>query len=104
MNKTLDEIKASLDLGKMSSYELVESALAAIDSKTGEGQKAFVKVYRDEARAQAIAIDKLRASGVDLSAIAGIPISVKDLFDVRGEITMAGSRVRKNRSPATREC
>jgi Asp-tRNA(Asn)/Glu-tRNA(Gln) amidotransferase A subunit family amidase len=37
MNKTLDEIKASLDLGKMSSYELVESALAAIDSKTGEG-------------------------------------------------------------------
>jgi aspartyl-tRNA(Asn)/glutamyl-tRNA(Gln) amidotransferase subunit A len=101
MNKTLDEIKACLDLGKMSSYELVESALAAIDSKTGEGQKAFVKVYRDEARAQAIAIDKLRASGVDLSAIAGIPISVKDLFDVAGEITMAGSRVRKNSSPAT---
>ena len=100
MNKTLDEVKASLDLRKMSSYELVELALAAIDSKTGEGQKAFVKVYRDEARAQAIAIDKLRASGVDLSAIAGIPISVKDLFDVAGEITMAGSRVRKNSFPA----
>ena len=100
MNGTIDEISKLLDLGKVTSLELVTSALKEIDSEEGQGQTTFTKTYADQAKAQAIAIDKLRVAGLVLSPIAGMPISIKDLFDVAGETTMAGSRVRENSAPA----
>ena len=103
MNGTIEEIGKLLDLGKVTSLELVTSALKEINSDEGQGQTTFTKTYADQAKAQAIAIDKLRAEGLVLSPIAGMPISIKDLFDVAGETTMAGSRVRKNSAPAARD-
>ena len=103
MNGTIEEIDKLLDLGKVTSLELVASALKKINSEEGQGQTTFTKTYGDQAKAQAIAIDKLRAEGLVLSPIAGMPISIKDLFDVAGETTMAGSRVRKNSAPAARD-
>ena len=103
MNGTIEEIGKLLDLGKVTSLELVTSALKKIDNDEGQGQTTFTKTYADQAKAQAIGIDKLRAEGLVLSPIAGMPISIKDLFDVAGETTMAGSRVRKNSAPAARD-
>ena len=103
MNGTIDEISKLLDLGKVTSLELVTSALKEIDSEEGQGQTTFTKTYADQAKAQAIAIDKLRVAGLVMSPIAGMPISIKDLFDVAGETTMAGSRVRENSAPALRD-
>ena len=103
MNGTIEEIGKLLDLGKVTSLELVTSALKEIDNDEGQGQTTFTKTYADQAKAQAIGIDKLRAEGLVLSPIAGMPISIKDLFDVAGETTMAGSRVRKNSAPAARD-
>ena len=103
MNKTIREITTLLDLGKVTSSELVDAAIEEIEKEKGQGQTTFIKSYPDQAKAQAIAIDKLRASGVVVSPIAGIPISIKDLFDVAGEITTAGSLVRKMCAPAIQD-
>jgi aspartyl-tRNA(Asn)/glutamyl-tRNA(Gln) amidotransferase subunit A len=51
--------------------------------------------------AQADALDALRSSGTALSRYAGIPISIKDLFDVAGQVTRAGSTVLSDRAPAS---
>ena len=103
MNKTIREITTLLDLGKVTSSELVDAAIEEIEKEKGQGRTTFIKSYPDQAKAQAIAIDKLRASGVVVSPIAGIPISIKDLFDVAGEITTAGSLVRKMCAPAIQD-
>ena len=103
MNGTIEEIGKLLDLGKVTSLELVTSALKEISNDEGQGQTTFTKTYAGQAKAQAIAIDKLRVEGLVLSPIAGMPISIKDLFDVAGETTMAGSRVRRNSAPAARD-
>lgn len=95
---TILELAADLREGRTSSSALVEAALDRIGG--GEGSRTFTVVYAESARAQADAIDRLRASGVDLSPLAGLPISIKDLFDVAGETTRAGSRVLADRPPA----
>lgn len=97
--KTLGHWRAELDSGRVSSRELTEQAL---DAATGssEAQATFLAVHAATARATADAIDALRAAHVPLPPLAGIPISVKDLFDEAGQITRAGSRVLNGAAPA----
>jgi aspartyl-tRNA(Asn)/glutamyl-tRNA(Gln) amidotransferase subunit A len=71
----------------------VEAALARIADKAGEGARAFLSIYSDAARADADAADARRRRGVSLGPLDGTIVSVKDLFDVAGEVTTAGSRV-----------
>ena len=89
--QTLSALAQALATGRVSSVELVEQALAAIDAPDGEGRRAFVFVDRDGARAAAQDADvqrrKERRGGWPLR---GIPISIKDLFDVAGQVTRAG--------------
>lgn len=75
------------------SRALVEAALERIADPAGQGALAFTEVDAPRARAAADAHDRLRAAGTVLSPLAGIPVSVKDLFDVAGQVTRAGSRV-----------
>ena len=97
---TVAQLAADLAAGKTSSRELVEQALAKINDRAGEGGRAFLKVYADSARAEADHADRLRKAGVRRSPVDGLPVSLKDLFDVAGEVTRAGSRVRENAAPA----
>lgn len=97
---TLSELAQQLDARTTTSRVLVEECLARIDDAAGEGQRAYISVNRDAAIAAADNIDKLRAKGISPSRFAGIPISVKDLFDVVNEVTRAGSRVLSNTEPA----
>ena len=84
----------------MTSRELVEQALAKISDPAGEGARAFIKVDAAGARAAADYQDMLRRSGRAPSPFAGIPISVKDLFDLAGEVTTAGSKILRDATPA----
>lgn len=100
---TLAQLARDLAEGRSSSLALTEQALARIKDPAGEGARAFVAVDRAKALAQAEASDRLRAAGVVPGPLAGIPISVKDLFDVQGEVTRAGSRALDDAAPAERD-
>jgi aspartyl-tRNA(Asn)/glutamyl-tRNA(Gln) amidotransferase subunit A len=97
---TLAKLAADLALGRTTSRALVEAALDRIADPAGEGKRAFLKVYADAARAAADAQDKLRGAGYVASPLAGIPVSIKDLFDVAGERTLAGSKALDDAPPA----
>jgi aspartyl-tRNA(Asn)/glutamyl-tRNA(Gln) amidotransferase subunit A len=90
---TVAQLTRELDSGRTTSRELVEAALARIAAPEGEGSRAFLKVYADSARAEAEHSDRLRKAGVRRSPIDGLPVSLKDLFDVAGDVTRAGSKV-----------
>jgi len=97
---TLARLAADLAAGRTTSFALVEEALARIADPAGEGKRVFVKVYADAACAAAEAQDRLRAAGYVASTLAGLPVSIKDLFDVAGERTLAGSRALDDAPPA----
>ncbi|MEE8583675.1 MAG: amidase [Acidobacteriota bacterium] len=94
------EVAQQLGQGQTSSRQLVDSALQRIQHPSGEGKRAFTKVYTEAAPAAAEASDRLRQSGVVPSVLAGVPISIKDLFDVAGEPTPAGSLILQEAPPA----
>src|SRR6516165_4006812 len=98
---TLPVLAADLAAGRTTSSTLVDEALERIADPTGEGKRTFVKVYADAARAAAGAQDRLRAVGYVASPLAGLPVSIKDLFDVAGEVTLAGSRALDDAPQAT---
>jgi aspartyl-tRNA(Asn)/glutamyl-tRNA(Gln) amidotransferase subunit A len=97
---TVERLSRDLAGGKATSRELVEQALARIADPAGEGARAFLKVYADSARADADHADRLRKAGVVRSPVDGLPVSVKDLFDVAGDVTRAGSKVLAGAPPA----
>lgn len=97
---TVAQLAAGLAAGRTSSRELLEQALARISDRAGEGSRAFLKLYAESARAEADHADRLRKSGVRRSPIDGLPVSLKDLFDVAGDVTRAGSRILENNPPA----
>ena len=99
MLPTVAHLSAELARGKTTSRDLVELCLDRARHDGGEGARAFTRVYVDSARAAADAADRLRVAGVALSPIAGLPVSVKDLFDVAGEPTLAGSVVLRASPP-----
>lgn len=94
--RPLLDLAADLAAGKTTSRALTEQMLARIEDPAGEGSRAFVSWNRDRSLAEADASDTLRRAGVIPSPIAGLPISVKDLFDVAGERTMAASKTRED--------
>lgn len=100
---TLSELAADLAAGRTTSRALTEACLEQIRDPGGEGARAFVSVDAEAALAAAEAQDALRQAGAATSPFAGIPISVKDLFDVAGQVTAAGSRVLADAPAATRD-
>jgi aspartyl-tRNA(Asn)/glutamyl-tRNA(Gln) amidotransferase subunit A len=81
----------------------VEQCLARIRDKAGEGPRTFIRLFEDQARASARAWDELAKAGVPGPALAGIPISVKDLFDIGGSVTTAGSVALRDAPRAERD-
>src|SRR5687767_16023491 len=90
---------ASLEAG-YKARDLVEDCLARIEDRSGEGGRAFLEVNAQAARAAADFHDAMRGHGARLH-FAGIPVSIKDLFDVAGEVTTAGSAVLRGAAPAS---
>jgi aspartyl-tRNA(Asn)/glutamyl-tRNA(Gln) amidotransferase subunit A len=100
---TVLSLAAELAAGRTSSRALIEAALARIADPAGEGARSFVKIYADSARAAADAQDALRKAGYVASPLAGLPVSIKDLFDVAGDITRAGSMALDDMPAAERD-
>ncbi|HTF14981.1 MAG TPA: amidase [Burkholderiales bacterium] len=90
-----------LAAGKTTSRKLVEAALARIADAAGEGGRVFTKVHAQGALLAADASDRLRKEGVVPSPLAGLPVSIKDLFDIAGDVTTAGSKILRDAAPAT---
>lgn len=101
MPRTIAEAAAALAAGHTTAAALTEAALARIADPNGEGARAFIAVHAETARACAAAMDALRAAGRAPSPYAGIPISIKDLYDEAGVTTTSGSVVLKG-APAAK--
>src|SRR6201990_107872 len=99
-NPTLAALADDLDAGRTTARKLVEECIARIADPNGEGQRAFIHVDRDAALEAADAMDALRRAKAAPSRFAGIPVSIKDLFDIRGQVTRAGSRALEDSAPA----
>lgn len=98
---TLASLAADLAAGRTTSRALVEACLARISDPAGEGTRAFISVAGEQALAAADGQDALRRAGAAPSPFAGIPVAIKDLFDVAGEVTTSGSKVLASNTPAT---
>src|SRR5262245_41532114 len=104
MPTTISRTNTSIADGQATCRDLVEQALARAEAPQGEGTRTFTKLYASVARAAADAADGARrASAPPTSPIAGLPISVKDLFDVAGDTTTAGSRALVDHPAAMRD-
>lgn len=96
LNLSLEELSQKLTSGECTARSLVDAAFIRINALNDPNSPVFLTLYKDEARAQADRSDRARTSGEDLSPFAGIPFAAKDLFDVAGETTTAGSIVLKD--------
>lgn len=78
--------------GEISAEEIARAALARIDSGNGD-IGAFTDITAERALDEARAVDSARAKGAALGALAGVPYAVKNLYDVAGLSTRAGSKI-----------
>jgi aspartyl-tRNA(Asn)/glutamyl-tRNA(Gln) amidotransferase subunit A len=98
--ETVASLSSDLMAGRVTSRELVERALARSTDPAGEGARAFIRLDAAGARAAADAMDALRKAGATLGPLAGIPFAIKDLADIQGQVTTAGSTALADNPPA----
>ena len=97
---SLSQTAQAVTSGAHSAVELLETCIARIEA-TEARVNAFTGTRFEAARAQAQRVDAQRARGEPLGPLAGVPFAVKNLFDIEGEVTLAGSKVNRNHPPAT---
>jgi len=98
--RSLTEIRSLLAESGTSAVELVGEALSRARDPAGEGARAFTRLYAESAAAAASRSDARLGKGGKVGPLAGIPISIKDLFDMAGETTLAGSVACRGEPPA----
>ncbi|BAI74439.1 aspartyl-tRNA(Asn)/glutamyl-tRNA (Gln) amidotransferase subunit A (plasmid) [Azospirillum sp. B510] len=94
------EIAAAVRGGGLSATAVTEAALDRI-ARLNPVLNAFTDVTADRARREAAELDARIAAGADPGPLAGVPVAVKNLFDIGGLPTRAGSRINRDRPPAT---
>jgi aspartyl-tRNA(Asn)/glutamyl-tRNA(Gln) amidotransferase subunit A len=95
---TLADFRSRLARGEATHEALVRSALERAAQPAAA--QAFTRLYADAALAAARHADAAQAAGLRLGPLAGLPVTIKDLYDVAGETTLAGSVVRRGAAPA----
>ncbi|TKC87666.1 amidase [Trinickia terrae] len=101
--RTIRQSSKALATRDVSAGELLDASLAAIDADLARGDSTYTHVDRSAARDAASSSDAFRERGYVPSALAGVPVSVKDLFDVKGQVTTAGARILCDAAPAVRD-
>ncbi|HUO00939.1 MAG TPA: AtzE family amidohydrolase [Bradyrhizobium sp.] len=96
------EIAQAVAGGKASALAVTEAALERI-AKHDPLLNSFTDVVAERARTRARAVDAAIASGQKVGPLAGVPFAVKNLFDVEGLATRAGSKINRDRKPAERD-
>src|SRR6202043_309677 len=97
---TLATLADDLDSGRTSARKLVDECLARIADASGEGARVFIHVDAEAAIEAAEAMDRLREVKAAPLPFAGIPVSIKDLFDIKGQVTRAGPPALGDSPPA----
>ena len=100
MTLNLSQTAQAVASGQRSAAEVLQACIARIES-TDARINAFTGTRFEAARAQAARVDAQRARGAPLGPLAGVPFAVKNLFDIAGEVTLAGSKVNRANPPAT---
>lgn len=95
-------IAAAVQEGRVTARAITEVTLARI-AKLDPVLGAFTAVTAERARAEADAVDRTRAEGRAPGALAGVPYAVKNLFDLEGLPTLAGSKINRDHAPAPRD-
>jgi aspartyl-tRNA(Asn)/glutamyl-tRNA(Gln) amidotransferase subunit A len=96
---TAQEIGAALRAGSVTATEILEDCLERI-GKRDPAVNAFTEITATRARSEAAAVDRMRSSGAALPPLAGVPYAVKNLFDIKGSVTLAGAFVNRQRTAA----
>ncbi len=96
------EIAKAVSGRKMSALEVTEAALARIERRDTV-LNSFTDVTAERARSKAKAIDAAIAAGQSVGPLAGVPFAVKNLFDIEGLATRAGSKINRDLPPASRD-
>ena len=99
---TAQEIAEAVAGGKLTALAATEAALARI-AKHDAVLNSFTDVTADRARAKARAVDVAIAAGQKVGPLAGVPFAVKNLFDVKGLPTRAGSKINRDLPPSSRD-
>jgi 1-carboxybiuret hydrolase len=102
MPSSAAEIASAVAARKLSALQITESALARIKQHDGV-LNSFTDVTAERARAKARAVDAALAAGKPVGPLAGVPFAVKNLFDVAGLPTRAGSKINRELAPASRD-
>src|SRR5271167_3572956 len=95
-------IAQAVKSGKLTALGAIEAALARI-AKHDPVLNSFTDVTAERARAKARAVDAAIAAGKNPGPLAGVPFAVKNLFDVQGLPTRAGSKINRDSLPAPRD-
>jgi len=99
---TAGHLAAEVTAGRLKALEIVEVTLAGIRARDPL-LNSFTAVTEQRAREHARALDEARASGKPLGPLAGVPFAVKNLFDIAGLPTIAGSKINREKEPARRD-
>ncbi len=100
VHATAGEIARGVASGAISAGAVTRLLIAHVTAHDGK-LRAFTQVADDRALRKAAAIDDVRARGRSLGALAGVPYAVKNLFDIEGLATLAGSKINRDDPPAS---
>lgn len=95
-------LAAAVRQGETTAAAATAAALAQIEARNGQ-LNCFTTVIAAAAQQQAAAVDSAIAAGQDPGPLAGVPFAVKNLFDIEGVVTLAGSKINRDRPPASRD-
>ncbi|MEO0607168.1 MAG: amidase family protein, partial [Pseudomonadota bacterium] len=100
MTASAVETGQAVQAGQVSARDMVDGALARIHAHD-DAIGSFTLIAEESARAAAAEIDSPRSKGLEIGPLAGVPFAAKDLFDVQGEVTTAGAKLRSSAAKAT---
>jgi aspartyl-tRNA(Asn)/glutamyl-tRNA(Gln) amidotransferase subunit A len=100
---SIHQASQALNARRSTSAELVRASLDRALDRDGQGARVFTRLYADSAMRAAAEADRRYGARAPRSPLDGIPISIKDLFDVAGEPTMAGAYALRDEAPAERD-
>lgn len=101
--ESIKEVQRRINSHEGSTKEYVAKCIGNIKNSAGEGAKAFLAIDEVRSLATAEAQDILLEKGVKLGPLSGVTVSIKDLFDIAGQVTASGSKVLRKNAPATED-
>ena len=100
---SITEARRRISSNEISTKEYVLQCIQNIKNVSGEGAKAFLYVAEDEAITTAQSQDALLKKGLHNGPLSGVTVSIKDLFDIAGQVTASGSNALRNNTSATED-